>query len=288
MLYEQRVREQGTHDGLSVSRRRRRRWRHERAARRLILLGPRSDDFGRFFGRSGRRRFAARRRRFVAEYVGDAERLDAGRGLRVLGRRTGDGPATLLCGRRHRHHVDATRRRRTAVEQRCGLRRRRRRRQRLMLLVQPVRPTFGRVALAIANAVAHLVDLHRAQLLQRFEVIGTAAGRRRVGSMTATVVVQPGVTVGRRRRRRPADAYVVRVVGHRAPGRSAPSGRGVTAQVGRVTAVVTTLVVVVVGGGAQQCYGFHAIRDRSHQQHISRTRSAPYMTVRSMRIVYYR
>jgi len=227
----------------------------------------------------------------VAEYVGDAERLDAGRWLRVLGRRTGDSPATLLCGRRHRHHVDTTGRRRTTVyEQRCGLRRRRRQ-QRLMLLVQPVRPTFGRVTLAIANAVAHLVDLHRAQLLQRFEVIGTAAGRRRVGSVTATVVVQPGVTLGRRRRRRPADAYVVRVVGHRAPGRSAPSGRGVTAQVGWVTAVVTTLVVVVVvggGGGSQQCYGFHAIRDRSHQQHISRTRSAPYMTVRSMRIMCYR
>lgn len=131
-----------------------------------------------------------------------------------------------------------------------------------------MRPTLGRIALAIANAVAHLVDLHRAQLLQRFEVIGTAAGRRSVGPMTSAVVVQPGVTLGRRRRRRPADAYVVRVVGHRAPGRSAPRGRGVTAQVGRVTAVVTTLVVVG-GGGAQQRYGFHAIRDRSHQQHMS-------------------
>jgi len=86
--------------------------------------------------------------------------------------------------------------------------------------------------------------------------------------MTAAVVVQPGVTLGRRRWRRPADAYVVRVVGHRAPGRSAPRGRGVTAQIGRVTAVVTTLVVVG-GGGAQQRYGFHAIRDRSHQQHMS-------------------
>jgi len=34
-----------------------------------------------------------------------------------------------------------------------------------MLLVLPVRPTLGRIALAIAYAVAHLVDLHRAQLL---------------------------------------------------------------------------------------------------------------------------
>jgi len=86
---------------------------HERAARWLILLGPRPDDLGRVVGRRGRRRFATRRRRFVAEYVGDAERLDAGRGLRVLGdgRRTGDGPAALLRGRRHRHHVDATGRR---------------------------------------------------------------------------------------------------------------------------------------------------------------------------------
>lgn len=86
---------------------------HERAARRLILLGPGSDDLGRVVGCRGRRWFAARRRRFVAEYVGDAEGLDAGRGLRVLGdgRRTGNGPANLLRGRRHRHHVDATGRR---------------------------------------------------------------------------------------------------------------------------------------------------------------------------------
>jgi len=91
--------------------------------------------------------------------------------------------------------------------------------------------------------------------------------------MSTAVVVQPGVALGRRRRRRPADAYVVRVVGHRAPGRSAPGGRGVTAQIGRVTAVVTTLVVVG-GGGTQQRYGFHAIRDRSHQQHMSRHRES--------------
>jgi len=86
---------------------------HERAARRLVLLGPGSDDLGRVVGRRGRRCFAARRRRLVAEYVGDAERLDAGGRLRVLGdgRRTGYGPTALLRGRRHRHHVDATGRR---------------------------------------------------------------------------------------------------------------------------------------------------------------------------------
>jgi len=90
---------------------------YERAARRLIFLSPGSDDLGHVVGPCGRWLFTARRRWFVAEYVGDAERLDAGRGLCFLsnGRRTGNGPATLLGGRRHRHHIDATGRR-AAVE----------------------------------------------------------------------------------------------------------------------------------------------------------------------------
>jgi len=182
VLYEQRVREQGADDGLPVSGRwRRRRLRERAAAGRLVFLGPRSDDFRRVFGArggdddggggggraGGRRRFAACRGRFVAEYVGDAERLDpAGHGLRAVGRGRrrrpvrGYGPATVrrragggVGGRRRggnggggggdgRHRVDVVR------------------------PLLPVRgPPFGRVVFPVANAVAHLVDGHRAQLL---------------------------------------------------------------------------------------------------------------------------
>lgn len=268
MLDEQRVREQGADDRgwLSVSRRWRRRWRrrYERTARRrLVLLGPRSDDFPDVFGRVlGRCRGRGRLLRFrlVAQYVGDAERLDAGHGgllqRSVLARGRRYGPAALVRGRHH-HHVDAP------VLLKLLL---------LVVRLHPVhRPAFGREALAVADAVAHLVDLHGAQLLQRFEVIGRGAaavlvaGRRRVGLVAVTPVaavraaglVQPCVTLGRGRWRWPAHAYVVHVVGPGAGARrSAPR---VTAQVGRVTAVVT-----LVAGGAQR-YGFHAIRDRCHR-----------------------
>lgn len=74
VLDEQRVREKGADYRLSVCGRR---WRrNERAAGRLVFLGPRTNDFRRVFGAGdgrGRRRFTARGRRLVAEYVGDAE-----------------------------------------------------------------------------------------------------------------------------------------------------------------------------------------------------------------------
>lgn len=265
VLDEQRVREQGADDGLSVSRRRRRWRRGERTARRLILLGPRPDDFRRVLG-SGRRGGGWRWRRLllavrlVTEDVGYAERLDAGRGLRVFGRGGYGGPAT---GRGHRHHVhrDAATVQQLRLPVVLLL---------LLLLLLRRRSAFGRVALAVADAVTHLVNADRSQFLERAEVVGTDAAvivtptgarrRRAVGIIAvaaARALVEPGVTLGRGRRRWPADADVVHVVGGRAPGRPAPDDR-VTAQVRRVTAAVVT--ALVDGGAVLQRYGFHAIR----------------------------